>query len=178
MTAAAARLAKVSAGLKVLDKRIVKVAAKAVHDAIDVQVVKDTGGDGRLSGYGAKAATLVVGEKPITNGIRLQPPGRGVYGQFLIVEAGADPHRVAAKGVKFTGKGAVAKRKAQAAARESGARGAFSGAKPLRTPWGPRYRLTRPVSSPAKRTWTKGVEAGRQDAVEAAREELAKILAG
>lgn len=174
---ASQRLADLSKDLHGLEKTAVKAAAKAVTKALEQQAARDTGGDRRLSGFKKKAVVLGVQEQPIGNGVRLSPDKR-TYGQWLIVEAGAEPHFVSGKHGKITGKGAVAKRKARADALASGSKGAFSGAKPLRTPWGPRYRTTRKSSSPAKSTWTKGRDRGRTEAVDAVRDEFHKAVGG
>lgn len=173
----AARLAALSKDLGKLDATLVKVAGKIVVDELRTQADRDTGGDGRLSGFGRKGAYLDTDLRPITRGVRIVPAKR-TYATWLIVEAGANPHTIGGKHGKITGKGAVAKRKARADAIASGARGAFSGATPLRTPWGPRYRLTKPTSSPAKHTWQRAAERGLDAAAAAVRDEFHKVVSG
>lgn len=176
---AARRLEQLSKNLKDVDKVIVKTAGTAVTQALQKRVNADTGGDGRMSGFGKKAKRLNVDVKPVAGqatGVRITP-ARSQAGQWTILDQGAKPHDVIAKGAPIKGKGAKRARRQRDLNVAFGAKGAFAGVKPLRTPFGPRYRASN-VRSPAKGTWSRAAQSGIDDAVKQIRDEFHRKVQG
>src|SRR5207237_10094504 len=91
MSSAAARLASLSKHLGELDRTIVTTAGKVVVKALLTQVAQDTGGDRRMSGFGARGSALDGDVKPLgAAGVR-RPHGRGQAGVWTGVDHVAPP---------------------------------------------------------------------------------------
>ena len=138
--------------LHALPSDIVKAAADEISDTIRQQVRADTGGDGRLSGMGPRGGQLDVQSRPDSGAdaaLALTPTAPGIA---AILEHGTRPHEVAA------------------------ARGRKSRALKVAGQW-----VTGPVlvrGSPAKHTWSRGVDAGTHAAVTAAGDQFKKVIDG
>ena len=83
------------------------------------------------------------------------------YGPMGLLQYGAFKHEIRAKNQALASMRRGAKKQRAVQQRELnitfGARGAFSGSLPMRTPYGPRYRVQHPGAKP-KKTFTRGVD--------------------
>lgn len=149
---ASSHLREVSTRVRSLPERTVRVGADAFNEAIAERVRKDTGGDARLSGFGRRGKRVATTTR-VSGGGRVASVVIRMRGpQAAILERGAQPHVV---GRRRDGKGGL-----------------------HMTPGGDwRTGPFRVSGSPAKRTFTLGVEAGRARARDAMQDELRKALA-
>src|SRR5207237_396732 len=170
MSSAAARLASLSKHLGELDRTIVTTAGKVVVKALLTQVAQDTGGDRRMSGFGSRGSALDVDVKPLGAAAVRITPARRQAGMWTILDSGATPHDVVAKGAPIKGKGAQRKRRQRDLDIAFGATGAFKGVKPLHFGSNGFYYRVHNVRSPAKRTWARGRDRGVGAAVKAVRD--------
>jgi hypothetical protein len=163
MSSAAARLNSLSKHLGDLDRTLVKTAGGVVSDALADRVARDTGGDSRLSGFGKRAKNLAVDVKPLGEaGVRLSPK-RGQAGQWAILNTGAKPHDVVARGLKG------GRRTARGGGRVGRVKPLYLG--------GNRFALrVHNVRSPAKHTWDRARDQSIPKAVEAVRREFHKAV--
>lgn len=150
---ASARLREVSTRVRSLPERTVRVGADAFNESITARVRQDTGGDMRLSGFAGRGKRIATttrisgGGRIASATIRLRGP------QAAILEKGAKPHTV---GRRRDGKGGLHM---------------TPGASGFKT--GP-FRVS---GSPAKRTFSNGIDDGRAAAREAMQAELRGALA-
>jgi len=122
-----------------------------------------------------------VGVRPANNrvGVRFDVKGQytptallTAYGPMGLLEYGAGKHDITAKlGAANYAKGRGARKRALQQRNLDiafGATGLFSGTRPLRTPYGPRYRVNDHPGAKPKKTFTRGVEKATPRATEIA----------
>jgi hypothetical protein len=160
VSSAAARLARLSRNLGDLDKVMVKTAGDVVTKALLAKVAQDTGGDRRMSGFGKRGSALDVDVKPLGTGVRITPARRQA-GMWSILNTGAKPHDVVAKG-------------APGGRRRRGGKGA----KALSLGGGRFAVRVHNVRSPAKHTWIKARDKSVPEAAKAVRDEFHKAVNG
>lgn len=145
-----------SARVRSLPERTVRVGAAAFNEAIDARLATDTGGDMKLSGFGGsrRRARKISTKTRISGGGRIASAViQAKGGAWAILEKGAKPHVV---GRRRDGKGGL----------HMNAGGGWKSG-----PW-------RVSGSPAKQTFTRGVDDGRAAAKAAMAEELRKAVSG
>jgi hypothetical protein len=130
-----------------------KAAAEVTNSARD-EIRKDSGGDMVLSGMGAKVGArydIKGGDNP-TALIRATGP-------LHILESDTSQHIILPGGVgRAQGRSRVARRAAKQDLYNALFGGSVgSGATPLRTPYGPRYRVNHPGTT-GKKTWSRAIE--------------------
>lgn len=144
------RTRTVAKRVRALPQDVVTVAAGEIADATLARCRADLGGDARFSGMGSSGPRLDVETKTASGGdaaVVVVPSNAGIV---TILEEGTRPHRIGSK------------RPGSRAIRVAGT-------------W-----ITGPVTvsgSPAKRSWSRGIEDGRPAAVRAAHDELGKAVA-
>lgn len=155
-------------------KEAVFRAALHMKDVITKEIHGDLGGKDYFSQMTQKKTKTgrFVGVRAASNkvGVRFDVKGTysptallTAYGPAGLLEYGAAKHEITAniggvqyqKGSKGARKRALAQRRLDVA---YGARGLFSGATPLRTPMGPRFRVYNHPGARAKKTFTKAVD--------------------
>ena len=123
-----------------------------------------------------------VGVRPANNrvGVRFDVKGTyhptallTAYGPMGLLEYGAPKHEIVSSvGAASYQKGSKGARKRALQQRNYdlvfGARGVFSGATPLRTPFGPRFRVRNHPGMRPKKSFTRGVEKGTPQATQIA----------
>lgn len=129
-------------------------AALVVTNTVRAEITQDSGGDNVLSGMGAKVGArfdVRPGSEP-TALIRATGP-------LQILESDTQPHGILPAGVgRAQGRTKAARRAAKQGLYDALFGGSYgSGTKPLRTPYGPRYRVSHPGTS-GKRTWSRGID--------------------
>lgn len=152
--------------------RAVKVAATQTRELMERVAVQTAGSDRQFSNLGKSKALL---------GARLRVDALGAEtvatvsatGPWGISEGDTPAHQITAKLGKIAGRGAKRARRQRDLDVAFGARGAFSGAKPMGSPgrFGPRYSVRHPGTK-GKHTWA---EAGPEVARLASREIEAEI---
>jgi hypothetical protein len=145
----------VSARVRSLPERTVRVGADAFNESITARVRTDTGGDMKLSGFGGRSGkgTRIATTTRISGGGRIATATIRLRGaQAAILEKGARPHTV---GRRRDGKGGL----------HMNVGGWKTG------PW-------RVSGSPAKQTFTKGIDDGRAAARSAMDAELSGAIRG
>ena len=153
----AKQMAKVAAEVKKAESVAVKNAAleaKKIHLA---EIRAASGGDLHLSGVGKSGARL---------GVSFSVKGAGkdttalvrATGPLHLLEHKSRSHTILPRGVgRARGRGAAARRAAKQdlySALFGG--GGFSGATPLNTPFGPRFRVNHPGVQNPRRPWKRG----------------------
>lgn len=134
---------KIKAGSKVTKAVIVKAMQGAV--GADLRMSNWKRGGGKINvGY-----TLDLKSNNLSSLFR----PRGPIGA---VETGTRPHEITATLGKITGKGAKRAKQQRVFDIVFGATGTFAGAKPLRTPYGPRYRVIHHPGTRGKHPWATG----------------------
>lgn len=148
---ASARLRQTSARIRSLPEQLVRVGADALKESITDQLRRDSGGDAKLSGFGRRGRKMATNTR-ISGGGRIASAVIKARGpQWAILEKGTDAHLV---GRRRDGKGGL---------HMNAGRGWRTG------PW-------RVSGSPAKRTFSKGVERGRRPAVSAMAERKRQVI--
>ena len=163
-------------------KEAVFNATLYMKDMIEREIRGDLGGKNYFRQMNEKKTKSgnFVGIRPQTNvvGVRFDVKGDysptallTAYGPMGLLEYGAFKHEIRAKNPQLMGM-----RRGRAKTRATkqrelditfGARGAFSGSVPMRTPYGPRYRIQHPGAKP-KKTFTRGVDKATPRATEIA----------
>lgn len=154
-------------------KEAVFGAAIHMKDVITSEIHGDLGGKDYFRAMGQKKTKTgkFIGVRPANNkvGVRFDVKGTynptallTAYGPMGLLEYGAGKHEISAKlgGVTYN-KGRGARKRALQQRNLDiafGATGLFSGATPLRTPMGPRFRVYSHPGSPAKKTFTRAVK--------------------
>ena len=155
-------------------KEAVFQAALYMKNTIEREVRGDLGGKDYFRAMGEKKTRSgkFVGVRPANNrvGVRFDVKGTykptallAAYGPMGLLEYGAGKHEITSrvsavqyqKGVRGSRKRALQQRRLDVA---FGATGLFSGATPLRTPAGPRFRVYNHPGARPKKTFTRGVE--------------------
>jgi hypothetical protein len=155
-------------------KEAVFQAAFYMKQTIEREIHGDLGGKDYFRAMGEKKTKSgkFVGVRPATNrvGVRFNVKGEynptallAAYGPMGLLEYGAGKHDITArlgavqyaKGRKGARKRALQQRNLDIA---YGAQGLFAGARPLRTPFGPRYRVNDHPGARPKKTFSRGVE--------------------
>lgn len=140
-------------------KEMVNRASINAKRVLESELAAAVGSDGRMHNVGSKATKRVGGAKLAVSydikGIN-NPTGliRAV-GPWGLIENGSPAHEIIPKAAAIKGKGAKQARQQQALNVVFRARGAFAGRQPLRTPFGPRYRIQMPKVA-GKQPWKKG----------------------
>lgn len=151
---ASAHLREVSARVRSLPEQTVRVGADAFNEAITLRLQRDTGGDMKLSGAGGRRgrSKKLATKTRISGGGRIESATITAKGaQWSWLEKGTDAHVV---GRRRDGKGGL---------HMNTGRGWKTG------PW-------RVSGSPAKHTFSKGVDDGRAAARDAMRDELRRAI--
>lgn len=153
-------------------KQAVFNAALYMKKEIETQIRKDLGGKDYFRQMVEKKTKTgnFVGVRPQTNrvGVKFDVKGENnptalltAYGPFGLLEYGAFRHEIIAKNPELAAMKRGAKKKRVMAARyeaiTAGKRGAFSGSLPLRTPYGPRYRIPMHPGAKGKQSFSKAV---------------------
>lgn len=157
-------------------KEAVFRAALHMKDVITKEIHGDLGGKDYFSRMAQKKTKTgrFVGVRAASNKVGVRFDVKGVYnptalltayGPAGLLEYGAAKHEIMStvgavqyqKGGKGARKRALAQRRLDVA---YGARGLFSGATPLRTPMGPRFRVYNHPGTAGKKTFTKAVAKG------------------
>lgn len=146
------KLSQLSADLsgerqRALTQRVANLARK---DALEV-AARDAGADRRLSNW-KRAGTL--GVKVEMTGATAATITPTPSGPWKVLTEGAAAHTETAKLSKITGRGSKVRRSARKTGIASGTAGAFAGERPLKTPYGPRYKVKIPHTR-GKQTWDK-----------------------
>ena len=155
-------------------KEAVFQAALYMKNTIEREIRGDLGGKDYFRAMGEKKTKSgkFVGVRPANNrvGVRFDVKGSynptallSAYGPMGLLEYGAAKHQITSrvgavqyqKGSRGARKRALAQRRLDVA---FGAEGLFSGATPLRTPAGPRFRVYNHPGTRPKKTFTKGVD--------------------
>lgn len=136
-------------------------ALKAATTVMTVSIVKyrdnAVGSDGRMSHV--KNGKLGVKTTVLESSGTVE-----AIGPWQLIEFDTRAHQETGKLPKIGGRGATRARKQRDLNIAFGATGAFSGVRPLRTPFGPRYRVQHPGTK-GKHPFRKGVEAGEPAAI-------------
>ena len=153
-------------------KEAVFRAALHMKDAITKEIHGDLGGKDYFSRMTQKKTKTggLIGARPASNrvGVRFDVKGTYnptallvAYGPAGLLEYGAAAHTINAVNPELAGmRRSKAKQRLVAnrlTAINFGDRGAFSGSRPLRTPYGPRYSVTLSKGARAKKTFTNAV---------------------
>lgn len=154
-------------------KEAVFRAALHMKDVITREIHGDLGGKDYFSRMTQKKSKTgkFVGVRPANNKVGVRFDVKGVYnptalltayGPMGLLEYGAGKHEITANlgSVKYD-KGRGARKRALIQRRLDvayGAKGLFSGATPLRTPQGPRFRVANHPGMRAKQTFSKAAE--------------------
>ncbi len=154
------RLASLSKRLSTFDRVVVTTAGQVVADSVLEQAQRDTHG-GRMTGVSKAGITLGVQVTPLSNpaGVRIRPKGKQ-SGAWAMLSTGTRAHDVAAK-----------RKRSKAPRGSSRARSMRIGSSWHAGPW-------RVSGTPGKGTWQRGRDAGLDDAVDAVRAELHKVVTG
>jgi len=128
-------------------------AALEVTNTVRGEIRSDSGGDMVLSGMAAK-----VGARYDVKGASHPVALIRATGPLHILESDTDAHPILPKGVgRAKGRTKVARRQAKQDLYNALFGGSVgSGATPLRTPYGPRYRVNHPGTT-GKKTWSRGI---------------------
>jgi len=129
-------------------------AALLVTREVRAAIARDSGGDSKLSGVPARvgASFTVGGGAHPTALVKASGP-------MQLIESDTQQHTILAKGVGRTkGRSKAARRQAKQNLYDAlfGSTG-YSGVRPLRTPYGPRFKVTHPGTS-GKKTWAKAID--------------------
>lgn len=147
-----------------------RLGVEAKKDATKA-TAKDVGSDLAMSNWKRAKLTSkyeVEGNTRVT----LTPTPSGPW---KVITEGAGAHEVSAKHGKIVGRGAKRARKQRDLDVAFGAKGAWSGAKPLRTPYGPRYRVKIPKTR-GKGTWDDVGRIVRAESPKRVDQEVVKAL--
>lgn len=154
-------------------KEAVFQAALHMKDTIEREIRGDLGGKDYFRAMGERKTKTgkFVGIRPANNRVGVRFDVKGVYnptalltayGPMGLLEYGAGKHEISAKlGAVTYNKGRGARKRALQQRNLDlaySAVGLYSGARPLRTPLGPRFRVYNHPGSPAKKTFTRAVE--------------------
>lgn len=131
-----------------------KSAALTVTREVRAAIARDSGGDSKLSGVpGRVGASFTVGGGGHPTALIK------ASGPMQLIESDTQSHTILAKGVGRTkGRSKAARQQAKQSLYDAlfGSTG-YSGARPLRTPYGPRFKVTHPGTT-GKKTWSKAVD--------------------
>lgn len=125
--------------------------AKRLH--LD-ELRKATGGDLRMSGVGSEPGAKVGARYDVLSGDK----GAVVKatGPVHLLEHPSKAHTIIPKQVGRGSKGRGSKRANKQALYDALFGSKYAGAKPLKTPWGPRYRVEHPGVRNPKKPWQRG----------------------
>lgn len=164
-------------------KEAVFRAALHMKDVITREIHGDLGGKDYFRAMAERKTKTgkFVGVRPATNRVGVRFDVKGVYnptalltayGPAGLLEYGAVKHDITSKlGAVNYSKGRAARKRALQQRNLDiayGAKGLFSGTRPLRTPYGPRYRVNDHPGARPKKTFTRGVEKGTPRATQIA----------
>jgi hypothetical protein len=142
-----------SVGLPMANRKAVEAAALLMTQAARASIAAGSGGDSALSNVGRRGGGAKVGARYDVKGTENATALVRATGPLHLLDNPTRPHRITSK---------VRKGRSRAS-RESfynaifGGGSGFGGAKPLRTPYGPRYSVQHPGTS-GKRTFFRAVE--------------------
>lgn len=154
-------------------KKAVFEATLYMKQTIEREISGDLGGKDYFRQMAQKKTKTgkFVGVRPASNrvGVRFDVKGEyhptallAAYGPMGLLEYGAGKHEITSRlGAVQSGKGRGSRKRALAQRNFDivfGARGAFAGTTPMRTPYGPRYRVKNHPGARPKKTFTRGVE--------------------
>jgi hypothetical protein len=154
-------------------KEAVFRAALHMKDVITNEIHGDLGGKDYFSRMEQKKTKTgnFIGVRPANNrvGVRFDVKGTYnptallvAYGPAGLLEYGGKPHLINAKKPELAAMKRGAAKRRLVAQRELaiafGDRGAFSGSRPLRTPYGPRYSVLLQRGARPKKSFSRGVE--------------------
>lgn len=146
-------------------------AALEVTNTIRAEIRTDSGGDMVLSGMGAK-----VGARYSVRGGSSPTALISATGPMQILESDTQSHSILSGGVgRAKGRSRAARRQAKQELYNALFGGQFSGARPLSTPYGPRYSVNHPGTK-GKKTWSRGVEKAAPHVPKVYQDALAKHL--
>lgn len=131
-------------------------AALEVTNTVRNEIRKDSGGDMVLSGMAAKVGARYDVKDMLGNG---NPTALiRATGPLHILESDTDQHLILPKGVgRAQGRTKAARRAAKQSLYDALFGGSFGAdATPLRTPYGPRMRVSHPGTT-GKKTWSRGI---------------------
>lgn len=112
-----------------------------------------TGGDSRLSGMGNARVGARFTMRDKTTALV------SATGPMQIIESDTKAHVILPKGIgSGFGRSKAGRRAAKQSLYDALFGGTYSGVKPLRTPWGPRYRVSHPGTK-GKHTWANAIDA-------------------
>lgn len=143
----------------------VNAGARLVHQSVTLSLLSDIGADSRMSGLGRKkfggagGGVVAIGLRKATSPRNptalVAPSGAGMAGAWGILEGGAVAHIV---GGKTSSKIARRGKKKDGTTTYNRVKNPKSaGRKLLNTPWGPKWGPFMVAGSPAKRTFSQGV---------------------
>lgn len=111
---------------------------------------------------GSTASNNRVGVRFDVKGVYTPTALLTAYGPMGLLEYGGKPHIINARSPELAAMRRGKRKQRLVQEREVkiafGDRGAFSGSRPLRTPYGPRYSVTQTKGARAKKTFTTGVD--------------------
>lgn len=115
---------------------------------------KATGGDLRMSGVGSEPGAKVSARYDVLSG------GKGVVvkarGPVHLLERPSKPHTIIPKQVGRGARGRGAKRANKQALYNALFGSQYAGVKPLKTPYGPRFRVNHPGVKNPRKPWERG----------------------
>lgn len=125
--------------------------AKRIH--LD-ELRKATGGDLRMSGVGSEPGAKVGARYDVLSG------GKGTVvkatGPAHLLEHPVKPHMIIPKKTGRGAKGRGSRRENKQALYNALFGSQWAGVKPLKTPWGPRYRVEHPGVRNPRKPWERG----------------------
>lgn len=140
-------------------KSMVNRAAINAKQVLESEVKSAVGPEQRMSNVGSARTKQTGGAKLA---VSYDIKGRNnptaliqAVGPWGLIENGSPAHEILPSFERITGKGAKRARQQRALDITFGARGVFAGRKPLKTPYGPRFRVRMPKVA-GKKPWAKG----------------------
>ena len=144
----------------------VNAGARLVHQSVTLSLLSDIGADSRMSGLGRKkfggagGGQVAIGLRKATSPRNptalVAPSGKGMAGAWGLLEGGAVAHIVGGKtSSRIASKRTNKKTGAVSYNRVKNPKSA--GRKLMNTPWGPKWGPFMVAGSPAKRTFSQGV---------------------
>lgn len=157
----ARRMAVVGLEVQKANRTATDRAAFAAKNIIAAEIQKASGGDNRLSGVGS-APGARVGVRYDVKGTRNPTALVRAIGPLHLLENPTRAHVIIPKATgRSKGRTKDARRAAKQELYSALFGGQYAGQKPMRTPYGPRYRVNHPGTSNPRRPWAKGLERAR-----------------